>query len=140
MSSLNRATIIGRLGKDPEVRYTADGKPVATFSVATEETWKNKNGEKQKKTEWHNIVAWNKLAEIVEEYVCKGMLVFIEGKMQTREYTDRDGIKRRTFEIIAHSLQMLAGGKPKDQTSHAEDHGPADDGFIPEVEEDDVPL
>ena len=99
MSSLNKAIIIGNLGADPEVRYTASGMAVATFNVATKETWKDKNNSKQDRTEWHRVVAWGKLGEQAGEYLKKGRLVYVEGRMQTREYEGKDGIKRKTFEI-----------------------------------------
>jgi len=105
--SVNKAIIIGRLGKDPELRYTTGGTPVASFSLATDEQWTDKSGEKQKKTEWHNIVAWSKLAEICGQYLVKGKQVYIEGRIQTREWTDKDGNKRRTTEIVADQMVML---------------------------------
>jgi single-strand DNA-binding protein len=144
MSSLNKAMIIGRLGADPELRHTADGTAVATFNVATTEVRKDKNGNKQEKTEWHRIVAWRRLAEISGEYLKKGRLVFVEGKIQSREYEGRDGVKRKTFEIIADNMKMLGSAMPGDR---GEDRRPAsapqghfEEDFIPEIEEDDVPL
>lgn len=107
MSSVNRVILIGRLGKDPELRYTPNGSPVARFSLATSENWTDKGGEKQERTQWHNIVAWNKLAEICNQYLVKGKQVFIEGRIETREYNDRDGNKRRITEIIARDMVML---------------------------------
>jgi len=103
----NRATIIGRLGKDPDVRYTPDGLMVTTFSVATDEQWKDKNGEKVQKTEWHRVIAFGKLAEICGNYLVKGKLVFIEGKIQYRTYEDKEGVKRNMTEIVASNMQML---------------------------------
>ena len=108
MSSLNKAIIIGNLGADPEVRYTASGMAVATFNVATKETWKDKNNSKQDRTEWHRVVAWGKLGEQAGEYLKKGRLVYVEGRMQTREYEGKDGIKRKTFEIVASMFIMTA--------------------------------
>ncbi|MBI4457081.1 MAG: single-stranded DNA-binding protein [Acidobacteria bacterium] len=107
MSSVNKVILVGRLGKDPEVRYTPSGSAVANFSLATDETWKDKNGEKQQRTEWHNIVVWNKLAEICGQYLTKGKLVYLEGRLQTREWDDRDGNKRKTTEIVATDMVML---------------------------------
>jgi len=104
---INKAIIVGRLGRDPEIRYTSSGTPVANFSVATDERWTGQDGTRQTKTEWHNIVAWSKLAEICEQYLKKGKLVYIEGRIQTREWDDRDGNKRRTTEIVASNMQML---------------------------------
>jgi single-strand DNA-binding protein len=112
MSSLNKVLLIGRLGKDPETRYTPDGAPVASFSLATSENWTDKSGTRQERTEWHNIVAWNKLADICKQFLAKGRQVYIEGRIQTREYTDREGIKRRITEIIASQMVML-GSRPQ---------------------------
>ena len=142
MSNVNKVILIGRLGKDPEVRYTADGTPVATFTMATTETRKNKDGTKNEKTEWHRIVAWRKLGEISGEYLKKGKLVYIEGSIQSREYEGRDGVKRRTYEIVASAMKMLGpggGGGPDDRRG-PELHEPADVDFPPEKDEDDVPL
>ncbi len=107
MSSLNKAMIIGRLGQDPEVRYTQSNTAVATISVATTEKYKDRNGELQENTEWHRVVAWGRLAEICQEYLKKGSLVYFEGPIQTREWEDKDGQKRYTTEIKALSMQML---------------------------------
>jgi len=142
MSSLNKAMIIGRLGADPEIRHTADGIAVATFNVATTEVRKDRNGNKQEKTEWHRIVAWRRLAEISGEYLKKGRLVFVEGKIQSREYEGRDGIKRRTFEIVADNMKMLGGGSGEggyERRSSTAAQGQIEDDFIPEIEEDDIP-
>jgi single-strand DNA-binding protein len=143
MSSLNKAMIIGRLGADPEVRHTADGTVVATFNVATTEVRKDRNGNKQEKTEWHRIVAWRRLAEISGEYLKKGRLVFVEGKIQSREYEGRDGVKRKTFEIVADNMKMLGGGTSGeggyDRKSSGGAQGHIEDDFIPEIEDDDIP-
>ena len=101
MKSINKVTLIGHCGKQPEVRYTQSGAPVANFSLATNESWTSKTGERQDTTEWHRIVAWGKLAEICQEYVHKGSYLYIEGKIQTRSYDDRDGVKRYITEIKA---------------------------------------
>jgi len=106
-SSLNKALLIGHLGKDPEIRYTADGSPVANFSLATNEFWVDKNGTRQERTEWHNIVAWTKLAELAKRYLTKGRQVYVEGRIRTREWDDREGNKRRTTEIVASTLVLL---------------------------------
>jgi single-strand DNA-binding protein len=124
MSSVNKVILVGRLGKDPEVRYTPSGSAVANFSVATSENWKDKGGEKQERTEWHNIVVWGKLAEICGQYLNKGKLVYLEGRLQTREWDDRDGVKRKTTEIVASEMVMLGskgeggggGGAPRENT------------------------
>jgi single-strand DNA-binding protein len=106
MASVNKVILIGSLGRDPEVRYMTNGEAVANFSMATSENWKDKQGEKQEKTEWHNVVAYRKLAEIIGEYLKKGAPVYIEGKLQTRKW-EKDGITRYTTEIIADQMQML---------------------------------
>ena len=107
--SLNKVQLIGNLGKDPELKYTPSGVAVATFSIATSESWKDQEGNQQEKTEWHNIVAWRKLAEICGEYLKKGKKVYLEGKLQTRNY-EKDGVKRYVTEIVADQLIMLDGG------------------------------
>lgn len=108
MAGINKAIIVGNLGKDPEVRYMPDGTAVANFSVATSESWKDKaTGEKKERTEWHRIVAYRKLGEICGEYLSKGKQVYIEGRIQTREWEDKDGNKRYTTEIIASDMKML---------------------------------
>ena len=117
--SVNKVILVGNLGKDPELRYTPAGVAVATFSLATSERFKDKSGEMQEKTEWHNIVAWRQLAEICGKYLHKGKQVYIEGKIQTRSYDDRDGNKRYMTEIVADQMQMLGrlgeegGGQPR---------------------------
>lgn len=116
--SLNKVQLIGHLGKDPELRYTSNGVAVATFSLATNESYKGKNDEWQEKTEWHNIVAWRRLAEIVGEYLTKGKQVYIEGNLQTRSWDDRDGNKRYTTEIVAREM-ILLGGRG-DMPSHSQ--------------------
>ncbi len=109
MSSLNKVMLIGRLGKDPEVRYTQSGSPVATFSVATSERWKDNGGNPQERTEWHNVVIWNKLAEIVKRYLTKGALVYLEGKLTTRKWQDQSGGNRYTTEVVCNKMVMLGG-------------------------------
>jgi len=105
--SINKVILIGRLGKDPEVKYTPSGTPVAKFSLATDETFKDRNGEQQRRTEWHNIVAWSKLAEICGEYLTKGKQVYIEGSIRSRQWEDQSGAKRTAYDIIARSMTML---------------------------------
>jgi len=108
MASLNKVMLIGNLGKDPEVRYTTSGQGVASFSIATTEKYKNKSGDWEEKTEWHNIVLWGKLAEIAKDYLSKGKTVFIEGRLQTRKWQDKDGRDRYTTEIVGDRMQMLS--------------------------------
>ena len=108
MASLNKVMLIGNLGKDPEVRYTTSGQGVASFSIATTEKYKNKSGDWEEKTEWHNIVLWGKLAEIAKDYLSKGKTVFIEGRLQTRKWQDKDGRDRYNTEIVGDRMQMLS--------------------------------
>ncbi|HCD53290.1 MAG TPA: single-stranded DNA-binding protein [Balneolaceae bacterium] len=107
MSSLNKVMLIGRLGQDPEVRYTQSNTAVATMSIATSERFKDGNGELQERTEWHRVVAWGRLAEICQQYLNKGSLVYIEGPLQTRQWEDQQGQKRYTTEIKALQMTML---------------------------------
>jgi single-strand DNA-binding protein len=109
MASVNKVILMGNLGKDPEVRFMPNGDAVCNFSIATTDNWKDKNGEKQERTEWHNIVMYRKLAEIAGEYLKKGRPVFIEGRLQTRKWQTKEGQDRYTTEIIAESMQMLGG-------------------------------
>jgi single-strand DNA-binding protein len=152
--SVNKVILIGRVGRDPEVRYIPSGAPVATFSVATDESFKSKNGEQQQHTEWHKVVAWNKLAEICGEYLTKGKLVYIEGSIRSRQWEDQSGNKRTSYEIIARNMQMLgsrsdseraAAGASRPAASPAQsseehfDSGPepSADG---EITDDDIPF
>jgi single-strand DNA-binding protein len=106
MRGLNKAMLLGYVGKDPELRYTSSGTAVASFSLATNESWKDKEGERQERTEWHNCTAWGKLAEIVGEYVKKGSKLYVEGKIQTESY-EKDGVKKYTTKIVVAQLLML---------------------------------
>lgn len=117
MASVNKAIIVGRIGSDVELKYLTSGDAVANLSVATSEVWKDKSGEKQERAEWHRVILFRKLAEIAAEYLVKGSLVYIEGKLQTREW-EKDGIKRYATEIIADRLQML-GSKGGENKIHA---------------------
>ncbi len=107
MAGLNKVMLIGNLGKDPEIRYTQSGQAVVNFSIATSRQWKDKDGEFRKETEWHKIIAWGKLAEICDQYLVKGKQVYIEGRIQTRKWEDRDGVTRYTTEIVADQMLML---------------------------------
>src|SRR5437879_11339785 len=106
---VNRAILVGRLGRDPETRYTSGGQAVCNFTMATEETYKDRNGERQKRTEWPRIVVWGKQGEIAQQYLHKGSLIFVEGRIQTRQWDDREGQKRTTVEIVASNFRMLGG-------------------------------
>jgi len=109
MAGINKVILVGRLGQDPEVRYTPDGSAVANFSIATSDEWKDKEtGDKREKTEWHRVVAWRRLGEICGEYLSKGRQVYVEGKLQTRSW-EKDGVTRYTTEIIASDVQFLGG-------------------------------
>lgn len=116
MASVNRATIIGNLGNDPEIRYSSGGDAIANLSIATTDNWKDKNGDKQEKTEWHRVTMFGKLAEICGEYLKKGSQVYIEGKLQTRKWTDKSNIERYTTEIVADRMQMLGGNRKADDS------------------------
>ena len=115
--SVNKVILIGRLGKDPELKYTPNGVPVAKFSLATDETFKDRSGEQQRRTEWHNIVAWNKLAEICGEYLTKGKQVYIEGSIRSRQWEDQSGNKRTAYDIVARSMTMLGSKADTDRAS-----------------------
>lgn len=140
MSDLNRVMLIGRLGADPEQRYMPNGKAVVNIRVATSETWKDRNsGEIQERTEWHSIVAFDKLAEIIAEYLRKGSQVFIEGKLQTRKWQDKEGKDRYTTEIIAQKMQML-GGKPQGERAPRQESAPASEPAPAGEFDDDIPF
>ena len=105
--SVNKVILVGRLGRDPETRYTGGGQAVANFTMATDESYKDKSGERQKRTEWHRIVVWGKQAEIAHQYLKKGSLIFLEGRIQSREWQDKEGQKRTAFEIVARDFRFL---------------------------------
>jgi single-strand DNA-binding protein len=155
--SVNKVMLVGRLGRDPETRFTSGGQAVANFSVATDESYKDRNGERQKRTEWHKIVVWGKQAEIAQQYLKKGSLVFIEGRIQSREWQDKEGQKRTSFEIVASNFRMLGGrgdgmaagaGASSGTVSRgggaADDFGPAEDFGAPtsgpEISDEDIPF
>jgi len=106
--SVNKAILVGRLGRDPETRYTSGGQAVSNFTLATDESYRDRSGERQKRTEWHRIVLWGKLAEIAQQYLKKGTMVYIEGRIQTRQWDDREGNKRTTVEIVGNVMRMLS--------------------------------
>ena len=107
--SLNKVLLIGRLGQAPIVRYMPNGDAVCNFSLATDESWKDKNGQRQTKTEWHNVIMYRRLAEIAGQYLKKGSQVYLEGKIQSRKYTDKNGVERTAYEIVCHEMKMLGG-------------------------------
>ncbi|HLW81672.1 MAG TPA: single-stranded DNA-binding protein [Candidatus Acidoferrales bacterium] len=149
--SVNKVILVGRLGRDPETRFTGAGQAVANFSVATDESYKSRTGERQKRTEWHKIVVWGKQAEIAQQYLKKGSLVFIEGRIQTREWQDKEGQKRTSFEIVATNFRMLGGrtegaaaGMGGGAASQGAEHEPigAEDmsGPEPQISDEDIPF
>lgn len=119
MASVNKVILIGNLGKDPETRYMSSGDAVTNISLATTEVWKDRNGEKQEKTEWHRVTFYRKLAEIAGEYLKKGRSVYVEGKLETRKWTDKNGMERYTTEIIATDMKMLGGKSESSQSSQS---------------------
>ena len=119
MASINKVIVLGNLGKDPEVRHLPNGDAVCNFSLATTESWKDKDGNKQDKTEWHNVVIFRKLAEIAGEYLKKGRPVYIEGRLQTRKWQDKEGKDRYTTEIVADQMQMLGSREEAKEVSKA---------------------
>lgn len=118
--TLNKVVLIGRLGKDPELKYTQSGNPVANFTIATNESYKDKDGKKVENTDWHKVVAWNKLAEICGQYLKKGSLVCVEGKIKTRSY-DKDGAKHYITEIVADEMQMLGAESKAEKEASTDD-------------------
>ena len=140
MASLNKVILIGNLGRDPEVRYTQKGTAVANFTLATNEVWTDKGGERQERTEWHRIVVWGKQAEIVKEHLSKGKQVYVEGSLQTRQWDDREGHKRSTTEIKASRVVML--GRPEPGESRGGAPAPAREVVAEEgpPPEDDIPF
>jgi single-strand DNA-binding protein len=142
--SVNKVILVGNIGKDPEVKYTPSGIPVGKFSLATNERFKDKNGEFQERTEWHNIVAWQRLAEIVGEFVSKGSKVYVEGKLQTTSWNDRQsGEKKYRTEIVARDLVLLVsrdnGNSAHPAASHS-DEGEVVEGGIGEIVDEDIPF
>ena len=158
--SVNKVILVGRLGRDPETRYTGGGQAVANFTMATDESYKDKNGERQKRTEWHRITAWGKLAEICQQYLKKGTMVYIEGRIQSREWQDKEGQKRTSYDIVANTMKMLssraesaaAAGASRSGGDDMESHAaPADDSYGggsgaghapsgPEISDEDIPF
>lgn len=135
--SVNKVILIGNLGKDPELRYAPSGSAVASFSLATSEQWKDQEGNPQERTSWHNIVVWGKLAEIAAEYLKKGNKVYVEGRLQYRDYETKDGNKRYVTEIVLNDLVMLGG--PRQQGGEKEESSPSAPPTVSE-EKDDLPF
>ncbi|NDC22540.1 MAG: single-stranded DNA-binding protein [Proteobacteria bacterium] len=125
---MNRVTLLGRLGNDPELKQTPAGESVANFSLATNKSWTDKSGQKQQKTEWHRIVVWKKTAENCAKYLKKGRQALVEGELQTREWTDKEGVKRYTTEIVAQNVQFLGDGANKSEQATTPD---AESGEMP---------
>ena len=144
MGSVNKVILVGNLGRDIELRYTPGGAAVATLSLATTDVWNDKSGQRQEKTEWHRVVLWGKTAETLAEYLLKGRQIYVEGRLQTRQWDDRDGNKRYTTEIRADRVVLLGGrgsGGGGGQRSESQDQrapAPADVGA--ELTEDDIPF
>jgi len=158
--SVNKVILVGRLGRDPETRYTGSGQAVANFTMATDETYKDRNGERQKRTEWHRITAWGKLAEICQQYLKKGTMVYIEGRIQSREWQDKEGQKRTSYDIVANTMKMLSsradaaaagggmgggasrGGDDMDQSAAPEESygGGGGQAGGPEISDEDIPF
>ena len=146
--SVNKVILLGRLGQDPELKYTPSGASVCNFSMATSENWTDKSGQKQERTEWHRIVVWGKLAEVCNQYLAKGRQAYVEGRLQTRSWDDKDGNKRYTTEIMANTVQFVGGASasqggeraqaaPSGQTSQTQDFNvSADSNFTA----DDIPF
>lgn len=153
MAGINKVILVGRLGRDPEIRYLPDGTPVASFSIATSESWTDKNsGEKKENTEWHNIVAWRKLAEICAKYLTKGKQVYVEGKLKTESW-EKDGVKHYATKVQIHEMQMLGGkGQESEEEKQARaerqyredcpqtENAPKTNSGVKQKTEDDIPF
>jgi len=136
MASVNKVILVGNLGRDPELRYTKDGQGVANFTIATNERWRGKDGNSQERTEWHRVVVWGKQAENCAQYLQKGRSVYLEGRLQTRDWEDREGNKRQTTEVVAQTVQFLGGrgeGGGRQDSPPPPSSGPPPDG-------DDIPF
>jgi single-strand DNA-binding protein len=138
--SVNKAILIGRLGKDPELRYTASGRAVATFSLATSEVYQNQEGQRQENTTWHNIVCWGKTAELAKEYLRKGREVYLEGRIANRSYDDKDGNKRYISEVVVQNLKFLGSRQQGEPGGAADDAEPSPSPAASGGDEDDLPF
>ena len=139
---VNKVILIGNLGRDPEVRTTPNGQTVASFTLATSRKWKDKDGQRQEQTEWHNIVVWDRLAEICNQYLTKGRMVYTEGSLQTREWDDKEGVKRKTTEVRARDMVMLGGGPGGESSgsSRSEFAAASASGNGSTITDDDIPF
>lgn len=135
---LNKVQIIGHLGKEPEMRYTPSGKPVTTFSVAVSRSWNSADGERHSETEWFNVVAWGNLAEICKTYLTKGQQVYIEGRLQTRRWEDKEGAKHTSVEVVANEMMMLGDRKDHNSSQTSSDSTATEN--TPETDEDEFPF
>jgi single-strand DNA-binding protein len=145
MGSVNKVILVGNLGRDAELRYTPGGAAVSKFSVATTEVWNDKSGQRQERTEWHNIDLWGKQAESLSEYLVKGKQVYVEGRLQTDEYTDKEGNKRKTTRVRCDRVVLLGGGGGRGAsidrgTEHAVAHAPAAAESSEPLTDDDIPF
>jgi single-strand DNA-binding protein len=146
MGSVNRVILVGNLGRDAELRYTPGGAAVATLNLATTEVWNDRNSQRQEKTEWHRVIVWGKQAESLQEYLTKGKQIYVEGRLQTRQWDDKDGNKRYTTEVKADRITLLGGGGRgagaggPDRTVPAGASGPDDHPPMEPITEDDIPF
>jgi single-strand DNA-binding protein len=147
MASVNKVILVGNLGRDPELRYTQSGQAVVNFTLATNENYTKKSGEREERTEWHRVIAWARTAELCAEYLAKGRTVYVEGRLQTREWEDREGQKRRTTEIVAQTVQFLGGrgggggGSGSGSGGQPSSSGEAEAGSsVPPPPDDDIPF
>ena len=131
---LNKVMIIGHLGKDPEMRYTPSGRAVTTFNVAVSRSWNSSDGERRSETEWFKVVSWGNLAEICNKYLTKGQQVYIEGRLQTRRWEDKEGNQRKSVEVVANEMTMLGDRRDKDSGNNSFDEIP------PDIDEDEFPF
>jgi single-strand DNA-binding protein len=135
---LNKVMVIGHLGRDPEMRYTPSGRPVTTFTVAVSRSWNTADGERRSETEWFNIVAWGNLAEICKQYLHKGQQVYIEGRLQTRQWEDKEGQKHKNVEVVANEMMML--GDRRDNSKKSDEADQEEDQSEPMADEDEFPF
>jgi len=140
MASVNKVILIGNLGADPELRYTSGGTPVADLRIATNRKFKSRDGEWQEETEWHRVVVWSRQAETCNEYLSKGRTVYIEGRLQTRQWEDKSGNKRYTTEVVAERVQFLGGGRGGSGSTFSEPPPPGDHDMPGNVGDDDIPF